>query len=454
MLSMRSQHAFYLLCFIIWLAPIPLGANRPWAWGLIELLICINTCLICFCHRFEQIFSRLEKAKTILGIIGLVQLWVFLQWIGGLDPSLSLLSSLDPSQTEISLIKGITYCLFIINLTFLVDRSTRIKQLCLVIIFSGLTQALYSIFLQYSGWETSLLGFNIGDRATGSFVYQNHLANYLLLCLSIAIGYLIGTLEGVKASSKRQKLAVVIETLLSAKWILRISIIIMVVALIMTRSRMGNSAFFISLLVTSVVALILMKRPPNTLKWLIASLVILDLVIVGTYFGVDKLKERMEATSFQAETRDDVIVDSIPYVESVWSTGSGAGSFYSTFLAYQTAPYSAFYDHAHNEYIQFAAEFGVVPSLLLFALVVIVMWRCINVIRLSRSKLNQGLAVACLMACIGMIMHCSVDFVLQNVAIVLLYLTILCIPSVLMETKSNKTINSLNRVLKTKEVTL
>ncbi|MCG6201916.1 O-antigen ligase family protein [Psychromonas antarctica] len=428
---MRSKYAFYLLCFIIWFAPIPLGANRPWAWGLVELLICANTVLLCFNHNFNRVFVQLKKVSVILTVVVVVQIWVFMQWLGGIYPSLALLQSLDPSQTELALIKGITYCLLIINLALLVDRIERIKQLCWIIMLSGLTQALYAVFLQYSGWESSLLGFHIGHRATGSFVYYNHLANYLLLCISVAIGYLIGSLDGIKAVSRRAKLASIIEILLSPKWILRIGIIIMVVALIMTRSRMGNSAFFSSLLITSVLALILMKRPPNTLKWLIISLVALDLIIVGTYFGVEKVKERLQATSFQAETRDDVVRDAIPYMQEYWLTGSGAGSFYSTYLQYQRAEYQAFYDHAHNEYVQFTAEFGVLPSLLLLALVLYIIWNSLKTLRSSRRKFKQGLAIGILMACIGMVMHCTVDFVLQDYAIAILFLTILCLSPIM-----------------------
>jgi putative inorganic carbon (HCO3(-)) transporter len=427
----RSKHAFYLLCFILFFSPIPLGANRPWAWGLIEVLIAINTIMICYTHSFQNVFSQLKKVKVVLGVIVAVQLWVFLQWLGSVAPSFSPLLSLDPSQTEIALIKGITFCLFIVNLAALVNNQQRIKILCWAIMLSGLFQATYAIFLQYSGWQSSPFGFRISHRATGSFVYWNHLANYLLLSLSISVGYLIGSLTGVTAISRRAKLASLIEALLSPKWMMRVGIIIMVVALIMTRSRMGNSGFFISLLITSVVALIIMKRPPNTLKWLIVSLVVLDLVIVGTYFGVDKVKERLQATSFQAETRDDVVRDSIPFITDVWKTGTGAGSFYSSFLQYQTTEYEAFYDHAHNEYVQFLTEFGLIPSLMLFCMMLYVIYLSLMLIRNSNSKFNRGIALGCLMAFVGMLLHTTVEFVLQNVSIVLVLLSLLVLPFLL-----------------------
>jgi len=424
---MLNKIAFFLLCFIVWFAPIPLGANRPWAWGIVELLICINTLLICFSASFKTIYDCIKPIKFLISILVFVQLWVFMQWLGGLYPNLSPLTSIDSMQTEISLIKGLSYCLFIINLAFLTDCKQRVVQICWVIICTGLTQALYAIFLVYSNLDSSLLSLDISSKATGSFVYQNHLANYLILCLSISIGYLIASLEGMQATSTRQKFALIIEALLSTKWIMRISIVIMVVALIMTRSRMGNSAFFVSLLVTSLLSLIFIKRPPNTLKWLVLSLIALDIIIVGSYFGIDKVKERIEVTSFQSEVRDDVVRDSVPYIYDAWMKGSGAGSFYSTFLQYQSTTYTAFYDHAHNEYVQFIVEFGLLPSALLFLMMLKVLWNSLKILHKTQSKLSRGLAMGTFMACSCMLIHSIVDFVLQDVAIVVLFLTILCL---------------------------
>lgn len=430
---MRSRYAFFLLCTILFIAPLPLGANRPWAWGMLEVLIAVNTLLVCYCHSFHALFTQLKKIRVPLTCLLLLQLWVLLQWLGGVAPEgllhLSPWVSVDPAQSELSLLKGISFCLFMINVALLVNSEQRIKAVCWVIMIGGLVQAGYAIFLQYSGWSSSPLGFSIGQRATGSFVYQNHLASYLLLSLCVAIGYLIGSLTGSKAITQRTKWASIIETLLSSKWIVRICIVIMVVALIMTRSRMGNSAFFVSMLVSCLLALLIMKRPPNTLKWLIASLIILDVAIVGSYFGVEKVKERLQSTSFASETRDDVVRDAIPYLESVWITGSGAGSFYSSFQQYQTMPYSGFYDHAHNEYVQFVAEFGLLPSIMLFGMVLVIIWQNLTRLRTSTNKMNRGLALGCLMACVAMIMHCTVEFVLQNYAIVLLLLVVICLPS-------------------------
>nr|WP_306287917.1 hypothetical protein [Pseudoalteromonas sp. WY3] len=59
--------------------------------------------------------------------------------------------------------------------------------------------------------------------------------------------------------------------LLSSKIVLRVSLIIIIVALILTRSRMGNSAFFIALMVMSLLALFFTDKSPKRLNTLLLA---------------------------------------------------------------------------------------------------------------------------------------------------------------------------------------
>ena len=91
-------------------------------------------------------------------------------------------------------------------------------------------------------------------------------------------------------------------------------LIIIIVALILTRSRMGNSAFFIALIIVSLLALFVYKQKPKAFKLLIVSFFIIDLIIIGAIFDVEKVKQRISETSLQSETRDEVVRDSIPLI--------------------------------------------------------------------------------------------------------------------------------------------
>lgn len=241
--SYFERLAFYVLLSIIFILPLPLGSNRPWAWSIFEGLVAVTTIICLWSIPTKHLISRLKKHTLIVVPFVLVQIYVAIQLIdiGGIR------ISADPVQTQISLLKGLSYCLFICNMTWLLCSPKRIKQFVLCIITTVFLQALYAVYLQFSGLDfTPIFGYEIYDRANGSFVYHNHLANYLLIGGSLAIGLLIAQLkrksEG-KQSIKRVLIAAM-EAIMSSKWLIRISIITMVVALILTRSRMGNSAFF------------------------------------------------------------------------------------------------------------------------------------------------------------------------------------------------------------------
>lgn len=419
-----ERFAFYLLLFIIFILPLPLGANRPWAWSIFEALVAVCSIMCIWSLANDSLIAGLKRHRVLIGLFVATQCYVVIQLIEFGDQSISV----DPAQTQISLLKGICYCLFICCSAWLLSSSKRIKQYSLTIIITVFLQALYAIYLQFSGMEYSpVFNFEIYERANGSFVYHNHLANYLLVGGALAIGLLISQLSRASTGDQSIKRLVIgaLEALMSSKWLIRVAIITIVVGLILTRSRMGNSAFFVSLLATAILALFLMKKPPPMLKWLIVSLVVVDVAIVGAMFGVEKVKERMDVTSFEGESRDDVVEMSIPLVQDVWLTGSGAGSFYSVFPQYHTDVIHLHYDHAHNEYLQFIIEYGIAGILLLGTAVLYSLYQAVKALKQRSDPLCQGLAFGAVMAITGMLMHIAVDFPLQAPATTINFIAIL-----------------------------
>ncbi|WP_296053658.1 O-antigen ligase, partial [uncultured Alteromonas sp.] len=321
--------SFYLLLFTLFILPLPIGSNRPWAWSIFEILIAVTSLLTVISTSPKTLYAPFKHILPILVPILLLQVWTIAQILHLNGGSISN----DINQSEISLLKGLSYLLFIACCAWHLTDKNKVTTFCYTLISAAVFQALYATYLQYSGESHSpVFGMQLLNRATGSFVYQNHLANYLLIGVSLTIGFLISQLtrKNKSANLKRQLMSV-FDALLSSKWLIRVSIICIVVALILTRSRMGNAAFFVSLVATSLLALWLMKHPPRVLKWLVLSFIVLDIAIVGALFGIEKVKERVDSTSFQSETRDDVVALSIPLIQDEWLTGTGAGTFYTAF---------------------------------------------------------------------------------------------------------------------------
>lgn len=418
-----------LCCFTLLWSPIPLGSNRPWAWTLLELMIAfifsLHLISVCFgrspwfAGRWQQI--SLLPFVAVLAVSG-AQLFSFAPW----------LSTVDPNQTEILWFKSLFYGLFAWLITGYFRSDSELKMLCYTVIASGVFQAAYGSILNLQGIELSpVFAVPEGNRARGSFVYQNHFANYLAMTLALGLGLLMAELSS--RAMKWNWLNVsrtLLGSLLSTKILLRLALLIMMIGLVLSRSRMGNAAFFTALLLISAYAISFYKHKPALLKPLIISIFVFDIIAIGSLFGLEKLQQRYEETSFAAESRDEVIKDSLPAIADAPWFGQGGGSFYTVFPAYQPGYYHWFYDHAHNEYLQFSIELGVPLTLLLGFWLLWMLWLNLKTMRSKHNKLSRGIAFGCSVTILHMLMHNMVDFNLQAPANALLFITVLCLSGI------------------------
>ena len=203
--------------------------------------------------------------------------------------------------------------------------------------------------------------------------------------------------------------------MLSSKIILRLLLVIMVIALVLTRSRMGNTAFFASLMIAGAMALFMLRNKTTATTILLSSLLVIDIAIVGTFFGVDKVAERLQQTSSESESRDEVARDTFGMFKEYPLTGVGVGNFTYVFPAFKSDDILTrrIYNNAHNDYAQFAAEFGGPATLAIGVLVLWAFWSGTVAMRTRNSPLHQGVGFAVVMSIIAYSIHSTVDFNLQ-----------------------------------------
>lgn len=438
-----ERFCFYsLLIMLVWL-PIPLASHRTWAWSIFEFWISFQTLALLFTLRKQFPWHRVKRFSWLLIPLALFQVWVGGQIlplphniIEAISPKAfdiyrsldidSMTLSLDRYASLTGLLKGIAYTLFAFNAVLLVNSVERVKKVLLFVVISGTFQAFYgALFVLLGDKESWIFSFNQAHgRATGTFVYHNHLANYLVMTLSIGTGLIVSQLHQSESGSWHVRFKRWTEAILSPKMIVRLCLVVMVIALVMTRSRMGNTAFFSVTVIGGFVALLFYKNRPRALTVLIISLLAIDTFIVGTVFGLGKVKERLEHTSMTTETRDQVVYWSMDIIKDYPITGTGLGSFYSTFPGY-TQYNIGYYDFAHNDYIQFAVEAGIPATLLLGLPVIFALWFSFKAMRKRNSKTLKGTALGCFMAIIGMLIHITVDFNLQPPANAVTFILIL-----------------------------
>ena len=330
--------------------------------------------------------------------------------------------SLDLSASITAWLKSLAYVLLFALTLLLVDSRQRLKTLASVLVLSGLGQAVYgSLSLAIEG----------GGVATGSFVNRNHYAAYLVLCLSVGIGLLIASMgQGAGAGSWRQRLRHIGQLILSAKAPLRIFLAIMVIALVLTHSRMGNTAFFASMLIAATLALFLFKDMPRPVVFLITSLIVIDIFIIGSWVGLEKVRDRIAETTLAGETRDEFGIHSFRMWQDYPLFGAGAGSYYSVYPRYRegdTNPDRCLVDHAHNDYLELLSEYGLLGLALPAGAVILALWNAILAQRRRRNQLARGIGFAATMAITAMLIHASVEFNLQIPAYAATFMVILAI---------------------------
>ncbi|NBA96528.1 O-antigen ligase [Pseudomonas sp. R5(2019)] len=430
-----------ILFVLVWL-PLPLGSNREWAVGLFALLMggLGGVWAIGQLRGGAAQGSRnktLRAALPLLALLLLSQAWVAVQWLAGL--------SVDNGATLQYLVLGLAYCLLFLLVVSLFHTRKRLSLLLGTLVVSGTLQAFFGAFMTLSGVEWLLAGPKtsyVGD-ATGTFVNRNHLAGYLEMTLACGIGLLLALRDGRPFSWVN-----FLELLMGPKARLRLALVVMVIALVMTHSRMGNSAFFASLLLVGGLFVLLEKEHRLRNSLIIASIILIDVLVISQYFGLEKLKDRVlntrlndvvvngEVVQQANEIRDDVFSYAIPLLQERPLVGQGAGSFEAVFPKYPGEDIRLHFDHAHNDYLQFAIEFGLLGSLPLAVFILLALWYALRAQWRRESVYRSGVGFGAGMGIIALLIHSSTDFNLQipaNAAT----LVVLCAIAVLAGSHSN-----------------
>lgn len=414
--------SYAMLVFLAWL-PLPLGSNRGWSSSLLVIGVAVLTLLwTALQWRRQGQLPTQEHSTTplpraawlLLALLVTTQVWVFAQWALGI--------STDSGQTFRYLLLGCAYTLLFVLVIALFNDRKRLTLLLATLVVGGTFQAFYGAWMTLSGTEWLLFGPKEHYRGvvTGTFVNRNHLAGYLEMTIACAIGLMLALRDGKSLSWRN-----LMELLLSAKLRLRLALVIMVIALVMSQSRMGNTGFFSALLVIGGLYILINKQHRLRNGLILASLIAIDVLIISQYFGLENLKERIVQTQLADVVvdgevvqrsnvdRDDVARYLFPQIAERPITGFGAGSFKTSFARYPGPDIQRDFDHAHNDYLQFMVEFGLLGLLPLALFVLISLQQALQALWRRDSLYRSGVGFGAAMGILALLIHSSTDFNLQ-----------------------------------------
>lgn len=445
-----------LLVLLVWL-PLPWGSKPAAAtalFGLVTALLTAGRLIVALRGGPEGALPTVPRPARVA-----LALWLgWLAWcaIHALPLPGGLVAVLSPSAYELQrsvaavpdaavrhglgiapgaavdqLILGANYlALFWLVLVSVARNRPRQRMVLGALVLSGVAQALYGTVMTLSGLEYGFFEPKaVGHGwATGTFVNRNHFAGYLELTLAAGIALVLADLRAGAPQTWRQRLAGLVDLLLSPRMRVRVMIALMVIALVLTRSRMGNVAFFVALAICGNLY-VLLRHPKYLVKSLVffASLVVVDLLIISEQYGLQKLAARLEATDVRTEQRALVFRDLVPVIRQYGLVGAGPGTFAAAYAPHRSADIDGYYDHAHNDYAEFVIETGAVGAVLLGALALTTLGHALQVLRRRHDPVAGALAFAGAMGLVTLGIHGLADFNLRIPAVAATLVTLMAL---------------------------
>ena len=442
----REEIAFYGVLITLTAMPFFYGGNRDWVWGSFLALSCAVSALMIWTVPIAERLAAVGIHRRRPWFIVLLLLW-FLLHLGHCWSWNGNNFSGDRAASVRALLKTCLYLQLIFQILILAQTHRRLRRLFNFLFIAAVLHAVFASIVKLWGVRFASEFFIFGIGGGSAFVNENSFAGYLEQHLAIGAGLLIAGLRfhGAGSQTWRQIARDWVSLLLARKTQVRICMVLLVIALVLTGSRMGNVAFFVALLGTGTLAYFFMATRPPALGALLISLVLIDLVVVGSWFGADQIAARLASTRIelgneQAPLQPEVSVGSAdtqsltPPAESFELDrerpgltrvalklfaqapllGHGAGSFRTIFPPMRSADLSnKFYDHAHNDYAQILAEYGLVGASIIFAILVLAFRCAFTALRQRSDKLSIGAAFTGLFGMSALLLHGVADFNFQ-----------------------------------------
>ena len=269
--------------------------------------------------------------------------------------------SLAPTNSFFQLLNFFTLLILIFIIRMIFYRERHKHRLYLFLSFIGFISALIATFLYLYGNIDflSFKNYNNSSASTGFFINRTVFSIFLLFCLISSLEYL--------RDSRNIK-----ENFLTCVYI-RLFIVFIAIALITTFSRIGNFLLLITLLFYMIDEVFLRKKKNNIFKNIILIIILIDIFILGIYFGSSRIVDRFSILDNEfAEitikeinfSRFQIIKFAFHQIYNYLIFGYGPGSFEVLFQIKFPNLIDYYANHAHSDLIQFVGEFGIIGSII------------------------------------------------------------------------------------------
>ena len=338
--------------------------------------------------------------------------------------------SIDPSATLLALFKILAYVGVFVLAVQLFDSARRKNAIVTALIALGCFEAGYGILQFLLNWNKIFGYTNPYDSsvATGTYINRNHFAGLMDLTVPLAFALAFHTYQlwsdpRRRATSTKsggespQEFRIVFYLFLA---------IIMVIGAVLSNSRGGILSVSFTLIALSLLTILKVRR--RSWGLLIAGLATLALgfsLWVGVGGLVHRFAEMGRAGFVSSQRRSMIWSDTVQLFRSNPILGTGLGTYEDALRPFQTHLVDMTIDHAHNDYLEFAAETGLIGFGLLFVPIFYLLVRMIISFLKDHRRYRSAILLGCIGSTLGLLIHSLMDFNLQVPANAMIFAAIL-----------------------------
>lgn len=437
--TIQQKIFFSVFCFLILINPFPLGSNRTWAWSF-EAMIATGLLLVMVtCSLFSNqciSWHRIKKMKLELILIGG---WLFITLLYLIPLPISLLSIISPNVASAYSDLGLTYgflsldvyasyqtlmlsiyyfTLFILGVV-LINTRWRIKFVLVLFLMLGVFESIYAMYLVSIGQTGTIVQVTsvASINASGTFINKNHLVAFLSMCFIMGLSLRMILSRRLNDMSHIDLKIRVIRLVSHPMRILDFSLFLILAGIWNTHSRAGLASFMLALFFLSLFVFFSKKIKSVNYKKILSvfalGIILLIFVADDVNYLMNSLGQNTEDSMGHAMNAAqgrllafDQVLENFP---SYWFSGVGPGAYQVFFVNHRLLEQTAYFDHAHNDYIEFLIEYGFMSILLLIMLVVF-LYKIFMFIFKTRSKFYKYLGICVISTMIYMLLHGNMDF--------------------------------------------
>ncbi len=276
----------------------------------------------------------------------------------------------------------------------------------------GVGEASYGLLNLLAGNETLLIykRWAYLNSATGTLISRNHFAFLIEMLLPVTCAFAAvfsasdGTASGRSEAGAR---SVLVNT----------GVVVLALALLFTRSRMGLMSFIAALALVSLANRLLRPKYDGQQSgggMAVALLATAAIIAFAAIIGLDPVFDRLPRLGSDLEGgRWPIWVWTVDMIKDRPLLGHGWGTFEALLPGYRPEPTGSFYDHAHSEYLEVWAEAGIVGLLFVVALLVSFARTLFRALASPLTPVQRSVIVWLGIAITSVCLHSAADFGLR-----------------------------------------